>query len=192
MKDLQRYDQYYVITTLSSTLKFIDPSQVRQMGPPAPKPPARRRNRKRKRRAVSSGSSSSSDDSSSDESTQSTPQKPAPLPTKQPESDTSSSSESTSSDSDSESDDDDARTSMVKEQMQTDGLKVPKQKDVPRQRSPSPSLPSAEIPSFLPPNPSADYEAREKAMKDKFRKFWMSSLAEGFKEDLEEIRKVSR
>jgi hypothetical protein len=77
------------------------------------------------------------------------------------------------------------------EQKQTDGLKVPKEKDAPRPRSPSPSLPSAEIPSFLPQKTSADYEAREQAMKDKFRKFWMSSLAEGFKEDLEEIRKVS-
>ncbi|KAG2035313.1 hypothetical protein BDR03DRAFT_962739 [Suillus americanus] len=77
---------------------------------------------------------------------------------------------------------------MVKEQMQTDSLKVPNEKNAPRPRSPSPSLPSAEIPSFLPPNPSAGYEAREQAMKDKFRKFWMSSLAEGFKEDLEEIR----
>ncbi|KAG2066784.1 hypothetical protein BDR04DRAFT_1233764 [Suillus decipiens] len=159
------------------------------MGPPASKPAARRRNRKRKRRAVSSSSSSSSDDSSSDESTQSTPQKPASLPTKQPESDTSSSSESASSDSDSESEDDDVGTSIVKEQMQTNGLKVPNEKDTPRPRSLSPPLPSAEIPSFLPPNPSADDQAREQAMKDKFRKFWMSSLAEGFKEDLEEIRK---
>jgi len=162
------------------------------MGPPAPKPVARKRNRKRKRRAASSSSSSSSDDSSSDESTQSSPQKLAPIPTKQPESDTSSSSESASSDSDSESDDDDAGTSMVKEQVQSNGLKVPHEKDAPRPRSLSPSLPSAEIPSFLPPDPSTDDGAREQAMKDKFRKFWMSSLAEGFKEDLEEIRKVSR
>lgn len=73
--------------------------------------------------------------------------------------------------------------------MQADDPKVRNEKDAPRPRSPSPSLPSAEIPSFLPPNTSADYEAREQAMKDKFRKFWMSSLAEGFKEDLEEIRK---
>jgi hypothetical protein len=80
---------------------------------------------------------------------------------------------------------------MVKEQMRADSLKISKEKDAPRPRSPSPSLPSVEIPSFLPPNTSADYEAREQAMKDKFRKFWMSSLAEGFKEDLEEIRKVS-
>lgn len=78
---------------------------------------------------------------------------------------------------------------MVKEQMRADSLKVSKEKDAPRPRSPSPSLPSAEIPSFLPPNTSADYEAREQAMKHKFRQFWMSSLAEGFKEDLEEIRK---
>ncbi|KAG2108574.1 hypothetical protein BD769DRAFT_1365871 [Suillus cothurnatus] len=78
---------------------------------------------------------------------------------------------------------------MVKGQVQSNGLEVPHEKDAPRPRSPSPSLPSAEIPSFLPPNPSTNDEAREQAMKDKFRKFWMSSLAEGFKEDLEEIRK---
>ncbi|KAG2137136.1 uncharacterized protein EDB93DRAFT_1091317 [Suillus bovinus] len=73
--------------------------------------------------------------------------------------------------------------------MQTDSLEVFNEKDAPRPRSLSPSLHSAEIPSFLPPNLSAGYEAREKAMKDKFRMFWMSSLAEGFSEDLEEIRK---
>lgn len=27
-------------------------------------------------------------------------------------------------------------------------------------------------------------------MKDKFRKFWMTSVADGFKDDLEQIRKV--
>lgn len=27
-------------------------------------------------------------------------------------------------------------------------------------------------------------------MKDKFRKFWMASIADGFRDDLEEIRKV--
>ncbi|OJA12946.1 hypothetical protein AZE42_07481 [Rhizopogon vesiculosus] len=157
------------------------------MGPSAPKP-ARRRNRKRKRRAASSDSSSSDDDSSSDESVQPTRQIRAP-PTKVPESDTTSSSSSSSSDSDSESDGDDAGASIVKKQVQVDNPTVPHEKGASRRNSPSPPLPSAEIPSFLPSNPPADDMAHDQAMKDKFRKFWMSSIAEGFREDLEEIRK---
>jgi ribosome assembly protein 3 len=35
-------------------------------------------------------------------------------------------------------------------------------------------------------------KGKEKALKEKFRKFWMASVADGFKDDLEEIRKVSR
>lgn len=161
------------------------------MAPPVLKP-ARRRNRKRKRRAASSDSSSSSDDSSSDESAQTTPQIRAP-PAKKPGSDMTSSSESSSSDSDSESDDDNARTtSMVNNQIQVDDPKVGHDKGASRRGSLSPPPPSTEIPSFLPSNQPADDMALEQAMKDKFRKFWMSSIAEGFKEDLEEIRKVGR
>jgi len=32
---------------------------------------------------------------------------------------------------------------------------------------------------------------QEQQLKDKFRQFWMSAIADGFKDDLEEIRKVS-
>ncbi|KNZ76948.1 hypothetical protein J132_10896 [Termitomyces sp. J132] len=56
----------------------------------------------------------------------------------------------------------------------------------PRRASRSASPPSAEIPSFLS-NSSGDAKAE---MKAKFRKFWMESVADGFKDDLEEIRKV--
>jgi ribosome assembly protein 3 len=31
---------------------------------------------------------------------------------------------------------------------------------------------------------------QEQQLKDKFRQFWMSAIADGFKDDLEEIRKV--
>ncbi|KAG6879848.1 hypothetical protein C0992_010806, partial [Termitomyces sp. T32_za158] len=54
-----------------------------------------------------------------------------------------------------------------------------------RHVSRSPSPPSAAIPSFLQ-NANA---TEEELMKAKFRKFWMASVADGFKDDLEEIRK---
>lgn len=187
--NLNLADHDYLIARKIIQIDFGSIVKFASMAPPVPKP-ARRRNRKRKRRAASSDSSSSSDDSSSDESTQTKPQLRAP-PAKKPGSDMTSSSESVSSDSDSESDDDDnARTtSMVNNQIQVDNPKVPHDKGASRRGSLSPP-PSAEIPSFLPSNPPADDTAVEQAMKDKFRKFWMSSIAEGFKEDLEEIRKV--
>ena len=31
---------------------------------------------------------------------------------------------------------------------------------------------------------------KEQELKDRFRQFWMASVAEGFRDDLEEIRKV--
>ena len=51
--------------------------------------------------------------------------------------------------------------------------------------SPSPQ-PNVDIPPFIPPNAPES----ERALKENFRKFWMASIAEGFKDDLEEIRKV--
>jgi ribosome assembly protein 3 len=35
-----------------------------------------------------------------------------------------------------------------------------------------------------------DDAQQEQILKEKFRKFWMTSVADGFKDDLEEIRKV--
>jgi ribosome assembly protein 3 len=67
----------------------------------------------------------------------------------------------------------------------------------PRQSSPSPSPPSVALPSFLPV-PSENHAeeddagSKEKELQKRFRQFWMTSVADGFKEDLEEIRKVSR
>ncbi|KIO10817.1 hypothetical protein M404DRAFT_54738, partial [Pisolithus tinctorius Marx 270] len=54
----------------------------------------------------------------------------------------------------------------------------------PTRNSPSPPPPSTvTIPPFInPDSPPED----ELALKEKFRKFWMASLAEGFKDDLEE------
>ena len=49
-----------------------------------------------------------------------------------------------------------------------------------------PPTPNVDIPLFITPNVLES----ERALKEKFRKFWMGSIAEGFKNDLEEIRKV--
>ncbi|KAI0308863.1 hypothetical protein OF83DRAFT_1189700 [Amylostereum chailletii] len=57
-----------------------------------------------------------------------------------------------------------------------------------KRRTPSPSPPPAPIPPFLPAQPSADAQA-EQVLKDRFRKFWMASVADGFRDDLEQIRK---
>jgi len=59
---------------------------------------------------------------------------------------------------------------------------------LPGSRSPTP--PPADIPPFLPSQTGTDAaKEREKEMKEKFRKFWMASVADAFKDDLEEIRK---
>ena len=57
------------------------------------------------------------------------------------------------------------------------------------------SQPSLTLPSFLPNVSSLNKDAgcrdSEQSLRERFRKFWMSSIADGFKDDLEEIRKVS-
>jgi hypothetical protein len=64
---------------------------------------------------------------------------------------------------------------------------------VSRHHSPSPPPSVTTIPSFIPSTGSAESDAqKEQMLKDRFRKFWMTSIADGFKDDLEEIRKVSR
>ena len=64
-----------------------------------------------------------------------------------------------------------------------------KQKKVVYSRSPSP-IP-VPIPSFLPTKPdgSVDVEG-ERQLKDRFRKFWMQSVADAFQDDLVQIHKV--
>ncbi|KAF8511063.1 hypothetical protein BU17DRAFT_69777 [Hysterangium stoloniferum] len=47
------------------------------------------------------------------------------------------------------------------------------------------------VPSLLPPSTANVPSENEKALKEKFRTFWMSSVADAFKDDLEEIRKES-
>ena len=64
-----------------------------------------------------------------------------------------------------------------------------KQKRVVYSRSPSPT--PTPVPSFLPTKPdgSVDTES-EQQLKDKFRKFWMQSVADAFQDDLVQIHKV--
>ncbi|KAJ7815965.1 hypothetical protein B0H14DRAFT_2845865 [Mycena olivaceomarginata] len=47
-----------------------------------------------------------------------------------------------------------------------------------------PPPPSGALPTFIPPL----QEDAEQLMKARFKKFWMASVADGFKDDLEEIR----
>ncbi|KAF9019272.1 hypothetical protein BDZ89DRAFT_1073141 [Hymenopellis radicata] len=145
---------------------------------PAAKPPAaKRRNRKRKRRAASS-SSSSADSSESDSESQVEPPKPLPPPKIAPsdhESSSESSSESDSSDSDSDVFIPAAASITTTTKTQP-------------QRSPSP--PPAQIPSFIPEK-TASPNASAAELEVKFRKFWMTAVADGFSGDLDELRKES-
>jgi hypothetical protein len=59
-----------------------------------------------------------------------------------------------------------------------------------RARSPSPSPPPVDLPSFLPAEGSRNRAQEEQALRDRFRQFWMSSVADAFSDDLEQIRKV--
>ncbi|KAF9446801.1 hypothetical protein P691DRAFT_159661 [Macrolepiota fuliginosa MF-IS2] len=153
----------------------------------AAKPAARKRTRKRKRRAASSSSSSSSSDSSSSE--DESPSKIIRTVTKV----TKPVEESSESESDSESSDSSSSESEASIPPSTSRATAVKpaapQKSAKLRRSPSPSPPPAEIPSFLPSRDDPNAEEKEKQLKEKFRKFWMSSVADGFRDDLEEIRK---
>ena len=66
-----------------------------------------------------------------------------------------------------------------------------KQERIAYSRSPSP-IP-APVPSFLPTKSdgSVDTES-EQQLKDRFRKFWMESVADAFQDDLTQIHKVGR
>jgi hypothetical protein len=56
-------------------------------------------------------------------------------------------------------------------------------------RSPSPIPPP--VPSFLPTQPDGSVDTGgEQQLKDRFRKFWMQSVADAFQDDLAQIHKV--
>lgn len=160
---------------------------------------ARKRNRKRKRRVASSSESSSSP-SSEDNSSGSEGEGPTTVKLKTqgstkpivPE-DSSSSSESSESgsESDSSSDEESVHQGDDVEMLDASGptRKYGKQERTVYSRSPSPS--PAPIPSFLPTklDGSADTEG-EQQLKNRFRKFWMQSVADAFQDDLGQIHKV--
>ncbi|KAG7098283.1 hypothetical protein E1B28_000246 [Marasmius oreades] len=152
----------------------------------------RKRNRKRKRRAdfssSSSSSSSESDDSDSEPAGVATITRKVITTQQESENGVSDSSgpESSSEDSDPE------EIPQAGLKASREGPSAPTDEHT-RARSTSPPPPSTAIPSFLAPkhpDESAGATAqREQEMKEKFRKFWMSAVADGFRDDLEEIRK---
>ena len=170
---------------------------------PAANPTApRRRNRKRKRRQASSSSSSSSSDSidsSSDgsEVPKKTHVKEAPSikpeATRSSPSPALSSTSSSTSDSEGGDDDDDApvahpaSSSAIPQRTDSEPAKT-RERD--RHRSPSPSPPPADAPPFLPPAESNNRAEDEQALRNRFRQFWMASVADAFADDLEQIRQV--
>ncbi|KAG9011851.1 hypothetical protein FRB90_007013 [Tulasnella sp. 427] len=161
------------------------------MAPPKNRDPTKKNRRKRKRKPVEFSSSSSSSSSSEDEQTV----KPTP-PVVQSSSSasSSSSSESSGSDSDSEPSSPLRRVPPPQTQTQTHAEVVATREDAETpvaSRTPSPE-PTA-FPSFLPAKSAAaeaqEREEKEKQMKERFRQFWMATVADEFKTDLEEIRK---
>ncbi|KAI9438280.1 hypothetical protein H4582DRAFT_1954033 [Lactarius indigo] len=149
----------------------------------------RRRTRKRKRRLASSSSSSSSSDSSSD----ATPVKKAPLKKQatpsSAEGPSSSSSSSSSSPSSSDSEDDALHESNALPAVSQIPFVKIQGSERAKARSPSPSPPPVDLPPFLPPEGSSSRAEEEQALRNRFRQFWMASVADAFSDDLERIRK---
>ncbi|KAH8107859.1 hypothetical protein BXZ70DRAFT_17311 [Cristinia sonorae] len=157
------------------------------MAPPPAKPTApRKRNRKRKRRVASSSESSSSDSdsSSSSDAGPSVPRPKTLIPVVDEEDSSSSSSE--------ESSDSDSQDEAPKPGQPTQVVNASVGKDT-RMRSPSPEPPlpgSIPIPSFLPNSGNTEEDSRkEQDLKEKFRKFWMTTIVDAFADDLNELRK---
>ncbi|KAI3614079.1 hypothetical protein WG66_010707 [Moniliophthora roreri] len=158
----------------------------------------RKRNRKRKRRAAYSSSSSSSSNSSDSESgtgaaeviTRKIVKEEKPAESDDEAASLSSSDSSSSSpDSDLDQELDHGKNKPVESQPQKSTKKSLNEQ---RAWSPSPPPPSSDIPSFLPPKDSDSGESstqKEQELRERFRKFWMGAVADGFKDDLEEIRK---
>jgi ribosome assembly protein 3 len=62
-----------------------------------------------------------------------------------------------------------------------------------RSHSRSPSPPDPTIPPLVTLKPTTDEEKqRDAQLRERFRKFWMASVADAFKDDLEVIQKVCR
>ena len=158
----------------------------------------RKRNRKRKRRVASSSESSSSP-SSEDGSSGSEDEKPTTVKLKTQASAkpvVSKDSSSGSSESESESDSSDEESVRQGDDVEMLDASVPTEKNDKQERvvySRSPSPTPAQIPSFLPTKPDGSVDTEnEQQLKDRFRKFWMQSVADAFQDDLVQIHKVGR
>ena len=152
-----------------------------------PKDQVRKRTRKRKRRqALSSSSSSSSSNSDTDEAS-------APVASKTPavernapptiEQNSSSSSETDSSTSSSDSESTDKAGADVEMKSPTRAQNLPPSR--------SPSTASYEMQTGLPLQPTTEAEKeRDARFRERFRQFWMKSMAEGFGDELAQLQKV--
>jgi ribosome assembly protein 3 len=116
------------------------------------------------------------------------PKAAAPASAEEDESESSPSSSSSDEDEDnSASSEEDAAAIPIFSSSKLGRTDLKNNEPPPHRHSPSPSPPpTADIPPFIP----QDTAEGERTLKERFRKFWMASLAEGFKDDLEEIRKV--
>ncbi|EJU05970.1 hypothetical protein DACRYDRAFT_12791 [Dacryopinax primogenitus] len=148
----------------------------------------KKRTRRRKRREVSD--SSSSDDSASESEDVPVPKtNPAP-PVKVPQP-AEESEDDTESDDDESSDEDVVGPTAPHGDMEMAPAHEPSEAAPrPHKRIPSrsPSPPAPALPPFLPTAKDVR-EEKEKQLKDRFRKYWMTSLADAFADDLDEIRK---
>ncbi|KAG9309848.1 hypothetical protein JVU11DRAFT_10228 [Chiua virens] len=158
------------------------------MGPAQPKP-SRKRHRKRKRR-VASDSSSSEDDSSSSSSDASTPKATVTIPVRQAKPAAPESVDSDESEDDESSSSDDPQNDSEPDQEEVADVAAPQRPHKPgRGEPPQRDSPSPEPNVDIPPLVTPDVPGSEQVLKEKFRGFWMAAIAEGFKDDLEEIRK---
>ena len=155
------------------------------MPPANQKTTQKKRNRKRKRRVASSSSSSDSDSDSSSSAGPSlvVRKSPAQLPTQPVPEESSESSDSSSSSEDSDA----SSTKSTSPVPATRTAPSVAPQTAPRERSPSPPPTTNAVPSFLSPEDSSQDEA---ILRARFKKFWMASVADAFKSDLETLRKV--
>jgi ribosome assembly protein 3 len=169
--------------------------------PPAAKPlTQRKRTRKRKRR-VASPSSSSLSSSSSGENEESrvatslktnSPSKVVAAAGPPPHLASDSDSETSISSSDSSSEE--GNTSRLPRDTSIENQTKDPQKTSRKHLSPSPSPVPAQLPSFLPAKDASnpdDAQMKDQDLKVRFRQFWMAAVADGFQDDLEQIRKVA-
>ena len=182
--------------------QVVETFNTSQMPQTVQKQPQRKRVRKRKRRNVSTSSSSSSDsDSGSGQSSSSSRpasvskkkagKAPAKLTPAVEPSDSSSDAEY------SDSSDSDGRTIPAPKLSKSGAGQQSEQQNAsssspnePRERSPGLIHPASPIPELFPLPDTEEGRLEEERLRERFRKLWMSSMADSFADDLNEIRQV--